>query len=293
MLYLLYTNEIPLVTCNKTVQFADDTSLLFSIDRGIGLERVIFGALDSLNRWFEANNLKLNVSKTQLLKFSFWDIDPVSFSNNNFTLKTSQSASFLGVVVDSRLDWRLHIAGLLNVMSSYCYALKILSQNVNSAAAVVAYHAHIHSRLRYGIVLWGNASDVSDVVIMQKRCLRNIFGMRKTDSCRNLFKKLSILTVIGTYIYEASVFVKTYPELFQLCIREHNYETRQRDNLIDRKPNFSYIQKNAHSSVIKIFNKIPLNVRQLPLKEFKYKLRRLLNERTYYSMDEFYSDRLN
>ena len=108
--------------------------MLFSIDKGVGLERVIFGALDSLNGWFEANNLKLNVSKTQLLKFSFWDTDSVSFSNNDFTLKTSQSASFLRVVVDSRLDWRLHIAGLLNVMSSYCYALKILSQNVNSAA---------------------------------------------------------------------------------------------------------------------------------------------------------------
>nr|CAI5858854.1 unnamed protein product [Callosobruchus analis] len=43
----------------------------------------------------------------------------------------------------------------------------------------------------------------------------------------------------------------------------HNYTTRSKNNLKTVQPKFTYIQRNVQYSTIKIWNKLPENVRML------------------------------
>ena len=69
LLYIVYTNELPYVSNEYTVLYADDTSLIFSEKNDEMLLCKVRTAMDTLGEYFLANDLMLNVSKTQTLVF--------------------------------------------------------------------------------------------------------------------------------------------------------------------------------------------------------------------------------
>ena len=187
LFYILYTNELQSVTEDYMVLYADDTTLIFAEDdRDLLLRRVDSG-VESLNKYFIANDLLMNVGKTQTLLFSNRSNDnlTINYDGNNFV--SAENILFLGVYVDRRLDWRCHIDNLATDMARYCYALRVVSENISEAAALSAYYAYIHTRISYGIIFWGNSSDVNRILVLQKRCLRTIYKLKQTESCKNVF----------------------------------------------------------------------------------------------------------
>jgi hypothetical protein len=72
----------------------------------------------------------------------------------------------------------------------------------------------------YSIVIWGGSPDLVRVFLAQKRVVSALVGARfywnpdEPNSCRALFKKLDILTVLSINIVECVKFVKNYPDKF-------------------------------------------------------------------------------
>ena len=58
--------------------------------------------------------------------------------------------------------------------------------------------AYFHSINKYGIIIWGNSTNTSQVLKIQKRILMS--GVGTKSSCRNLFKKLDNLPTSCQYI---------------------------------------------------------------------------------------------
>lgn len=191
LLYVLYTNELPSLVRDHVVMYADDTSVIMNKRIERDLEQHLEGTLDSLQGWFTDNNLLMNVDKTQIIKFSARDDDTKTYSINNVDIETSKTVSFLGMTIDTRLDWKAHVAGMSSELTRYCYALRVLTQEVGLEASMNVYHAQILSRIRYGIIFWGNSVGANRVQIMQKRFLRVMFGMRARESCRRVFREKS------------------------------------------------------------------------------------------------------
>lgn len=69
LLYILYTNEIPDVPGEFTVLYAGDTTLILIEDNLDLLLAKVHNAVDIFDRDFSANDLLLNVSKTQAIQF--------------------------------------------------------------------------------------------------------------------------------------------------------------------------------------------------------------------------------
>ena len=69
------------------------------------------------------------------------------------------------------------------------------------------YFSYFHSVMKHGIIFWGNSSHSDKVFRIQKRALRIIYGRRKRESCRPLFKKLEILTLTREYIFSLMCYV--------------------------------------------------------------------------------------
>lgn len=288
LLYILYTNEISDLTDIYTVLYADDTTLIFSEENNEMLLSSVSNTADVLEKYFSENDLLMNVSKTQLLLFGNRSVADLTMIVNKRVIDTTNSVKFLGMNVDARLDWKAHVEGVALGTARYSYALNILSKSVSVEAALMAYYAYVQSRLRYGLIFWGNSSDMHRILILQKRCLRNVFQMHYRESCRNVFINNRILTLVSMYILDAVLFVKDNVDLFQDNQLNHLYDTRHKSNLISEKCNFAYIQKNVQFSIVKIFNFLPKTVRVLPRSQLRSCLIKFLISGAFYSIDEFF-----
>lgn len=292
LFYIIYTNDLPLVLQEQVLQFADDTSVVMSADKGGDLLKdKITSTIETLDNWFKDNNLLLNVTKTQMMEFNFSKPENqlnITY-NNNICIESVNEMNFLGIGIDSRLDWSYHISCLLSKVGGYAYALGVISQLISVRASWVAYHAHINSRLGYGIIFWGNSKDSIRVFKLQKKCIRNILKINYRESCRTHFTENRILTLPCMYIYESVVFVRKNGDLFDSC--NHDHDTRNRQDMTCCRYNFSFLQKNVEFMVVKIFKNIPIELRDLPIRPLQLTLRKILIKKAYYSLDEFFMDR--
>lgn len=288
LLYILYTNELPKVVEQSMVMYADDTSLIFSEIDEVSCQQSAGGAMCALDKWFSANNLLLNIEKTQIVNFSYRPSKSFKLNFKNNEIESSNSVSFLGVHIDQRLDWRAHIEVLALGIARYSYALKIITDNVGQKEALIAYNAYVQAKMKYGIIFWGNSTEIQRLLILQKRCMRNIFKIKQRDSCKEIFITNKVLTIIGLYIYEAVVFILENRSFFNN--NEHIYNTRNKENLKIEKTNYTYLQKNVKYTIIKIWNKIPIVSRNLPKEHLKKQLKTYLQNKAYYSLNDFLNE---
>jgi hypothetical protein len=56
------------------------------------------------------------------------------------------------------------------------------------------YFAYFHTLMKYGLIFGGNSSDSKKVFTLQKKIVRLVMGVKSCNSCRDLFKRLEILT---------------------------------------------------------------------------------------------------
>ena len=66
----------------------------------------------------------------------------------------------------------------------------------------------------YGLISWGNSTNIKCVFKLQKNAIRIIIGAKNNDSCREFFKLLKILPLSAQYIYSVLMFVVNNRNLF-------------------------------------------------------------------------------
>ncbi|KAA5586706.1 hypothetical protein F3H14_35810, partial [Pseudomonas aeruginosa] len=110
--FLVYINDLPkfIETRHEVVLFADDTSLLFKIKRHLEDYDDVNDAILRVVHWFSVNNLLLNNKKTKCIKFTTPNVRQVdtNITVSGETLELVDSTVFLGIPVDSKLQWGPH-----------------------------------------------------------------------------------------------------------------------------------------------------------------------------------------
>ncbi|XP_073947822.1 uncharacterized protein [Choristoneura fumiferana] len=205
-LFLVYINDLPHLLEQKCniVLFADDTSLIFKVNRQQENPTHINETLAEALNWFTANNLLLNAAKTKCIKFSLPNVRQFEtiISLNGENLKLVHETVFLGLTLDRNLQWSPHISGLAGRLSSAAYAVRRIRQFTNVETARLVYFSYFHSIMSYGMLIWGKAADIETIFILQKRAVRSIYNLGSRDSLRERFKEINILTVSSQYIHD-------------------------------------------------------------------------------------------
>lgn len=104
----------------NVVLFADDTSILITEKNYEHLNQKIRLSLHSTSRLFKANQLVLNLIKTNIIKFSishFLQLQLINEHNNTITSEVPDT-KFLGVQIDNHLSWKHHIDRILPTLST-------------------------------------------------------------------------------------------------------------------------------------------------------------------------------
>ena len=86
-------------------------------------------------------------------------------------------------------------------IATECYKMRKLREMVDLRTLRMYYFAHVHSLISYGVIGWGSSTELSRVLILQKRAVRAILGLNSRTSCRQLFSQLGIMTVVSLYIF--------------------------------------------------------------------------------------------
>jgi hypothetical protein len=286
VLFILFINDLPnyLQEYCQTLLYADDTILLLNQRNLETLNINSYIALNMAQQYCQDNDLILNENKTK----------QIFFSNRNTTdgglpnIFVYEETNYLGIILDEKLSWSVHIKSLCKKLSSAVYMIKRIKQITDLKTTKTVYFAIVNSLLLYGISVWGNTSDtnIRKILVIQKRAIRALAGLRPRESCRQAFINLNIPTVVALYIKEVILFIfkQNKPNLKHV----HNHSTRNgtdyslpahRLHLFENKP--SYIGR-------KFYNNLPEELKHFDtINTFKNKLNNWLVSNPFYSTTEF------
>ena len=112
LLFLVYINDIVNASGKFSfVIFADDTNLLMSHKSIVSLHENANVELEKISRWVLANDLSINVKKTNYVLFQSRsvsiDFDPIILQGCE--LERVSHTKFLGVIIGENLNWKKHI----------------------------------------------------------------------------------------------------------------------------------------------------------------------------------------
>jgi hypothetical protein len=279
-LFLVLINDIDVE--GRATLFADDTTL---IAKAADLQTVIELAkvqLSEAQEWFQSNMLQLNETKTQRLVCTL----------SRAQVEHNLPVKLLGFHLDSRLNWNHHAASVCNKLARVNCLLRRLRKCVSEEYLVMVYHALFHAHIAYGLHLWGHASDVGEVLKMQKKALRIITHSGFREHCKPIFVRLGILTVVSHFIFACLIEVKGRVQTLSTRSDIHSYSTRSRHLLDVPRARLGRTLNSFPTIAVKFYNKLPATLKNLEDRKFKESLRRLLVERPYYRVQEFLDDRL-
>ena len=111
------------------------------------------------------------------------------------------------------------------------------------------------SKLSYGLILWGNSTDWQKVFVMQKKAIRIISKLKPSDTCRNSFRDLRILTLPELYIFQCLTYIKATITEFTPVSSRHNYITRHGKNKLTQH-RLSLTHKSYIINSIKLYNSL-------------------------------------
>lgn len=297
LLFLIYINNLPKTLEEPCVLFADDISVLTSCRNDKELHRDISNILTTLTDWLIDHNLEINLLKTKIIQFRPYQkkaLD-INISFNGSTVQCVDTFTLLGLDIDTHINWKSHVQKIKNKLSKCVYALRELKRSTDFKCALTAYYAYAFSWLNYGVILWGNSTDINDLFILQKKCIRILVNIKNRNSCRPHFIENNILTLTSIYILEMCKFIRKYPHFFpKLIDQPRRYETRFKYNLAPPTHSKLKLHKTSPNAMaIKIYNHISDDIKLIPEeKQFNTQLKNFLIKKCYYTLKDFFDDKM-
>ena len=130
--------------------------------------------LDKLNTWFSVNKLSLNIQKTHYIVFGNKTIDgKVSVLINNKIIDRVYESKFLGVYIDSRINWKYHIDKTRCKLSKSLSILYKASIVLDSHNLYIIYCSIMMPYFSYCSKIWGGTydSNIKALILLQKRAI--------------------------------------------------------------------------------------------------------------------------
>lgn len=179
-------------------------------------------------------------------------------------IKRVTHTKYLGVIVDSNLNWTEHVKKVVQKSRFIIYLVYKLKPILASKQLLTIYYGLFWSIVTYGIVVLGGTHDVSmsPLLTIQKKLVKLIFNKPPFYSSEDLYKEQSIISV-RKYFIEKSIFrnftslQSAYEQLKESTSRRRIVQAPKLHKQIDRR-NHKYIGN-------KTFNLLPNELKEKPI----------------------------
>ena len=213
LLFLLYVNDMANVSdLLVPIVFADDTNIFLS-GKNVNETINIFNIeLCNVIEWLSANQLSLNIAKTHYMVFksSMRKIEQnANLTINNHLLEKVTQTKFIGVTLDSSVNWTNHIQTIRNKVSRGLGIIIKAKKVFNLPTLITLYNSFIFPHLIYCIEVWGNAPDIylTSLLNLQKKVVRIMRSAHYLSESAPIFRYLNLLPLKYIYKQRISLFM--------------------------------------------------------------------------------------
>ena len=156
--FIIYMNDV----CNvsmlmKSIVFADDTNFFYSGDNLSHVCETVSTELVKLHSWFQVNKLSLNIGKTNVMIVGNKQSEANHVvSINGMNIKIVYVTTFLGVHIDSHLNWGEHINHIKSKISKNVSIMRRVKHLCIDSALYSLYSTLVMPYLNYCCEIFGN-----------------------------------------------------------------------------------------------------------------------------------------
>ena len=281
LLFNIFINDLLFINLSsKIYNYADDNTLSYvSSDLNevkIKLEQDCLNVME----WFQANHMKANSEKFQVMFLNKNDITSNhTLVINNECTRSLSSINVLGIGIDKNLNFSIHLDDVCNQTSKQINALKRIKHYLDKKCKNTIYNSYISSNFNYCPLVWmfTGKLNLDKLENVNKRALRFIENQNDMPY-EELCKEAKKFTVNRRCIKSAAIQMykiknKMAPLYLQeiFSVREDIYNLRANDTFsIPQFNSIKYGKKSLRYYGAKLWAHIPSNIRsKVSLSSFK------------------------
>lgn len=195
LLFTLYIKNIEnlIPTEVKLVSFADDI-LIYTSSHSIDINNSRLSlAMESIHNFLSNKGLEIAFDKTFAIIFTrkYKIAIPSYIRIYNFNITVKLSLKFLGIYLDSKLNWKSHINYIASKCEKKINILKSISTTKwgsDPSTCLLLYRSIIRPIFDYGCPLFHNAPTSTTIKLdrIQFRCIRQSLGALKSSPTNSL-----------------------------------------------------------------------------------------------------------
>jgi Reverse transcriptase (RNA-dependent DNA polymerase) len=236
ILFLCFINDLYNCTNLLSLLFADDTAGLKS---GANLQQLITDTnaeIKKIARWFRANRMAVNVSKTKYIIFKNKGVkineddvnDKIVYDDNDDDLPFDQAKltplvrvysnspdisnrtyKLLGLYLDEHLSFDYHCDLISSKLAKSNFIMNRVKNFLPRDAMRTVYFSMIHSHLTYCLPIYSctTAKNITKIEKAQKKAIRTVYGAKYNAHTANLFSHAKVMPLKTLITYQKSLLV--------------------------------------------------------------------------------------
>ena len=160
-------------------------------------------------QWSQENNMVLNNSKFEFINHKsasninskLFDVLPFPnvyksyYASELFQISQSSFVRDLGVLVDEKLEWKIHIDKLVKSARQLCYWVLSVFYTRQPVPMLTIFNSIIRSKLEYCSLIWNpyQIQDINKIEQIQRTFTSKIYGVGEM----NYWERLSFLGIMS------------------------------------------------------------------------------------------------
>ena len=212
LLFLVYINDLP--NSSKLFNFlmyADDATLYCRLEDITSKNKsdIINIELEGVHSWLKANRLALNVNKTKYMLFSKRKNNhprEINVKINNNDIQSVTEFNFLGLYLNSKLNWDTHVNIIIKKISRAVGIIKKMQLLFPKRILISLYNTLILPHINYCLLSWGSSNATESIFLQQKKAIRAISSASHNAHTELLFKIFNILKLKDIFNYRLLTF---------------------------------------------------------------------------------------
>lgn len=299
LLFTLYTSQLTNNLEHASVHlYADDTQLYMSFppEHILDINNILTNDLNLLLKNSIHHCLELNPKKCQALLFGRSQSrdqfkDQLHLSLNNEVIKCSPVARNLGLLLDVNLRFSEHISSCIKKAFGNLKLIfnqrHLLSLDVKKSLC----ESLVLSQFSFCDTLYGPClleRDVRRIQLIQNCCVRMIGGIRRFDrGVSDKMREIGWLNMAERRVFHSlvlynKIIFKKEPDYLYKKIKfrydAHTLDLRYKMTITPPLHRTSLLQRSFGYQVSLLYNKIPVNFKNIPPERFKNSIRCIIQQ---------------
>ena len=286
ILFNVFINDLFYFITNANIHnYADDNTITSFANSIQGLIKTLES--ESNISWLEKNNMIANPERFHsiIVTKNRKDTSDIKISIGEKVIKSEPWVKLLGVKIDNKLNFDLHINDLCKTASGQLNALLRLEPLLDFNAKNILIQSFIYANFNYCPLIWhfSSSKSLQKIESLQKRALRFLYDDKQSSynallakggkTTMNIYRLKFLCTEIYKSINSLSpLYIK---DIFQPNITNRPVRTQQQNNLKTPKANQITFGTNSLTSLgPKIWNSLPGHIKSSEnLEHFKKVIR--------------------